>query len=185
MSCYMHAGMQAQTAQARHGAPLVKADALSEVALPLASVAPPQVLLITFIGDRRRARRPLRRGQTTSSCKIGSSLALTCTCRGSSTGPSWRSSRHVKVQSRELIQLQLDHDGPGARAARRLVVVTGARCRSSRLVGTHDRCLAKRMLDRTSSRDLRRLACCAHAFLFKGDTNLSTCQSILHECLAI
>ena len=99
--------------QSRHGAPLVKADALSEVALPLASVAPPQVLLITFIGDRRRA------------------LALTCTCRGSSTGPSWRSSRHVKVQARdccrELIQRQLDRAGPGARAARRLVVVTGAR----------------------------------------------------------
>ena len=86
--------------QSRHGAPLVKADALSEVALPLASVAPPQVLLImimcTFIGDRRRAGRPLRRGQTTRSCKIGSSLALTCTCRGSSTGPSWRGSRHVR-----------------------------------------------------------------------------------------
>ena len=117
--------------QSRHGAPLVKADALSEVALPLASVAPPQVLLITFIGDRRRARRPFRRGQTTRSCKIGSSLALTCTCRGSSTGPSWRSSRHVKVQARdccrELIQRQLDRAGPGARAARRLVVVTGVR----------------------------------------------------------
>ena len=142
--------------QSRHGAPLVKADALSEVALPLAFVAKPEVLFIMImctVIDRRRGRmagRPLRRGQTTRSCKIGSSLALTCTCRGSSTGPSWRSSRHVKVQSRELIQLQLDHDGPGARAARRLVVVTGARCRSSRLVGTHDRCLAKRMLDRTS-----------------------------------
>ena len=93
--------------QSRHGAPLVKADALSEVALPLAFVAKPEVLFIMImctVIDRRRGRmagRPLRRGQTTRSCKIGSSLALTCTCRGSSTGPSWRSSRHVKVQARD------------------------------------------------------------------------------------